>query len=252
MAMIPWLFCPAAFWRTWAPSLSKRLARYGRNGPPAMTILLSAIPFAAVFAYFWLLSTPVLGPIFPLPKAVRYDVAAVAGFAWPLTTKPHEVVFSFYHVPLAAFAMGLCMCFASRRVGALLIGGLGFALAVAPPLAHVAPAVWIMVPILVGSIIIGLGLEGLAWAGPGDSKWLLFCAAVAAVLTAGSVYLTLANGAAYGRAALLYTAGFLSVASIYALTTARLRWPLLGWTLLSIAVAVDLLSSGKHIADIVL
>lgn len=249
LAMLPWLFCPAAFWRRWAPSVQRRAGRFGAG---AVTASLCALPFAAISLFFWLCSRPWIGPMFPLPIGMRLDVSNLAGLAVPLTMRPHDFIFSFYHVPIAAMAMGLCMYFASGRIAVMLIVGGAIVLAFAGPVAHVSPVVWALVPMLFGAIIVGLGMEGLAWAGPGDGRWLLFCAAATAIVTAGCLYLGLTDGMMYRRTALLHAGGLLSVGVIYALTRAHLRLHPLRWTLLSAAMGIDLLTSGKHFADMVL
>ncbi|MBE0537744.1 MAG: hypothetical protein IH624_18950 [Phycisphaerae bacterium] len=252
LAMVPWLFCPAAFWRKWWPATSQRLARISRLTPGIVTAVLCALPFAGIITFFWLTSRPWFGPVFPLPVGLRLDAAHLEGLVLPLTMRPHDFIFSFYHVPVAALVMGLCIYFASGRMGAMIVVVGAIALAFAGPVAQVSPVVWAVIPMLFGAIVIGLGMEGLAWAGPSDGRWLLFCAAATAIITAGCTYLGFTEGAIYHRTALLHAGGLLSVGVIYALTRAHLRLHPLRWMLLSAALALDILTSGKQIADMLL
>lgn len=252
LAIVPWLLCPATFWRKWAPRLSRGLRRLGRGTPAAVTAGLCLLPFAGVAGFFWVCRQSWMGPVFPLPKGASLEVGSLAGLVIPLAMRPHELVVGFYHVPTASLVMGLCMYFVSGRIGAMLIAGAGAVLSFAGSVMQVHPVAWASIPLLFGAIVIGLGMEGLAWAGSADGRWLLLCAAVTGVITGACVYMSVRDGAAYRQAALLHAGGLLAVGVIYALTRAQLRLHLLRWSLLGAAMGVDLLSSGKQLADMVL
>lgn len=252
LAFVPWLFCPAAFWRKWRPSVSRRLAKTGALAGSSVTAVLCLLPFCGIVGFFWLCGRPEIGPVFPMPVSLRLEPDKLAGLAAPLTMRPHDFILSFYHVPLAALAMGLCIFFESRRHAVLVPVGAAAVLSFAGPLAQVSPIVWALIPVLFGSIVIGLGAEGLAWAGPSDGKWLLFCAAAVAIVAGACLYLSFTDGMIYRRTAILHAGGLLSVGVIFALTRAELRLHLLRWLLLGATLGADMLGSGKYLADKVL
>ncbi len=247
LAFLPWLFCPAAFWRKYAIKHNRRIPA-SRLGGTAIATALCLIPFLAVVIYFLLCSNPPIS-VLPVPLE-RLGVPNFAGLIAPLVMKPHDFVFSVYHVPLPACLMGLCMLIASKRTGIMIIAGCAMVLAFSKPLFNqVPPVVWALIPMLVASILVGLGMEAFAWAGVADRQWVLFCAAATAVIAAGCLYLTITKGPLYRPAAVMHTLAVVMVCIVYFLERARLRLHALRWTLLSAAMGLDILLCSRYIID---
>ena len=249
LAFLPWLFCPAAFWRKYAIRHNRRVPTSRLVGT-AITATLCLIPFLAVIIYFLLCSNPPIS-VFPVPLE-KLCPANLVGLITPLAMKPHDFVFSVYHVPLLACLMGLCMLVASKRVGIMVIVGCGLVLAFSNPVFQVSPIVWALIPMLVASILVGLGMEGLAWAGAADRQWVLFCAAAIAVVAGGCLYLTITQGPLYRSAAVMHTLAVVAACIIYFLERAHLRLHAVRWTLLSVAMGLDILLCSRQIVDTVM
>ncbi len=249
LAALPWLFCPAAFWRKYTIRHNRRVPT-SRLGGTAITTALCLIPFLAVIIYFLICSNPPIS-VFPVPLE-KLHLTSLAGLIVPLAVKPHDFVFSVYHVPLLACLMGLCMLLASKRVGIMVIVGCGLVLAFSKPVFQVSPVVWALIPMLVMSILVGLGMEGLAWAGTADRQWVLFCAAAMAVVAGGCLYLTITKGSLYRSAAAMHTLAVVPACIIYFLERARLRLHAVRWTLLSVAMGLDILLCSRQIVDTVM
>lgn len=245
LAFLPWLFCPAAFWRKYAIKHNRRVPP-NRFGGMAITTTLCLIPFLAVIIYFLLCSKPPIS-VLPVPLE-KLRMANFAGLIAPLAIKPHDFVLSVYHVPLPACLMGLCMAIASKRTGIMVIAGCAIVLAFSKPIFNqVPPVVWAMIPMLVVSILVGLGMEAFAWAGAADRQWVLFCAAATAVIAAGCLYLTATKGLLYRPAAVMHTLAVVMVCIVYFLERARLRLHAVRWTLLAAAMGLDILLCSRYI-----
>ncbi len=248
LAFLPWLFCPAAFWQKYTARHNRRIPA-SRFGPAAITTALCLIPFLAVIIYFLLCSKPPIGPVFPL-RLEKLRPANLAGLIVPLAVKPHDFVFSVYHVPLPACLMGLCMAIASKRTGIMVIAGCAIVLAFSKPLFNqVPPVVWTLVPMLVASILVGLGMEAFAWAGAADRQWVLFCGAATAVIAAGCLYLTITKGPLYRLPTVMHTLAVVMVCIVYFMERARLRLHAVRWTLLAAAMGLDILLCSRYIID---
>ncbi len=245
LAFLPWLFCPAAFWRKYAIRHNRRVPA-SRFGGTAITTTLCLIPFLAVIIYFLLCSNPPIS-VLPVPLE-KLRLTNFAGLIAPLVIKPHDFVLSVYHVPLPACLMGLCMAIASKRTGIMVIAGCAIVLAFSKPLLNqVPPVVWALIPMLVASILVGLGMEAFAWAGVADRQWVLFCAAATAVIAGGCLYLTATKGILYRPAAVMHTLAVVMVCIVYFMERARLRLHALRWTLLSAAMGIDILLCSRYI-----
>jgi len=246
-AFLPWLFCPAAFWQKYAIR-HNRWVPASRFGPAAITTALCLMPFLAVIVYFLLCSNQPIS-VFPIPLE-KLHPANLAGLIAPLAMKPYDFVLSVYHVPLPACLMGLCMAIASKRTGIMVIAGCAIVLAFSKPLFGQVPSVvWALIPMLVASILVGLGMEAFAWAGTADRQWVLFCAAATAVIAGGCLYLTATKGPLYRPAAVMHTLAIVMVCIVYFMERARLRLHALRWTLLSAAMGIDILLCSRYIID---
>lgn len=251
LAAVPWLFCPAAF------------------GPKArwrwVSWLLSALPFLAIISFFQLSAR---WRLFAIPVQTKLHLSDLAFLLAPLAAAERGLTpFGLYHVPLAFLIVGLSMLVAARRFGILTIFAIGVALAFAGrhpadcnPVFNVSPVIWLTIPLLCCSILVGAGMQGLVCAGFADRKLLLITAAVMAALSI--VTLLLATecfqvfaglGARAGRcfteAAKMYILGTVAITIIFFTACAKSRVHLLRLTVLCSAAAIDIFLCARFIVD---
>ena len=251
-AVMPWLFCPAAFVQTWAQRRSARTAKnIGKTLQVILSAVLSLLPFVVIALFFWLCAQRWFGPLFPLPGNIKLQVSNLAGLAAPLALKPHTFMFSLYHVPLAVAIMGLFMYLAVHRIGVLIIIGSAVILAVSEPVFYVSPIVWVSVPVLYCSILAGLGAQGIAWSSNADRKWILACVVASGVLVIAGFCI-----AGFGKSfqaglqtAIMHSIAAIMMTSIFFMARARVRWHLLRWILLAAGIAIDVILCATYIVD---
>jgi len=240
LAAVPWLFCPAAFWKA-------------RKDKSALTTIASTAlalpPFLIIPLFFWLCAQPGLGPFFPVPLDAKLQPSDVLGLIAPLALKPHEFIFGFYHVPLVVGLMGLFMYLAVHRIKVMIIVAAGLVLAFAPAVMQTPPVVWALIPALYFSVLVGLGLQGLVLAGRVDRKWILLCVGVSAALALLTTPAALKSPAAFGTSAKMYGLACVLTACIFFITRAGCRWRPLRWILLCAGLGVDILLSARLIVD---
>ncbi|RKY06983.1 MAG: hypothetical protein DRP65_11005 [Planctomycetota bacterium] len=240
LAILPWLFWPAAFW-----SVKKNKTFL----TAVISAALSLLPFVIIPLFFWLCAQPPLGPLFPLPLHIKLHFADVLGLIAPQATKPHEFAFGFYHVPLIVGLMGLFMYLTVHRIKVMILIAAGLVLAFAGPVLQTPPIVWALVPMLSFSVLIGLGTQGLALAGPADRKWILFCLAAAAALAILTILAAVKLPDAFGISAKMYGLACVLTGSIFFIAKAGCRWRLLRWVLLCAGLGIDILLGARFIVD---
>jgi hypothetical protein len=156
--------------------------------------------------------------------------------------------------------MGFTMLLKARRFGIVIIFAIGTALAFCNPFVNVSLVIWLAIPVLCCSIIIGAGMQGLACAGRADRGWILLPAAVMAALAIVTLLLAtkyfqvfLGLGAKYARllveAAKIYILGAVAVTIIFFLARAKLRLHWLRWIILCSATGLDLFWGARFIVD---
>lgn len=244
LASIPWLFCPAAL-------CSKRKRRW-------VSVPLSALPFLAIVLAF---QVSTYYRLFPIPIQTKLNLAGLAGFLAPLVALERTLpLVGFYHVPIAALLLGCAMLLKARRFGIMAIFAAGTILAFCGPILHVSPIIWLTIPILCCSVVIGVGMQGIASAGHSDRKWLLITAiitsalAIISLLLATKYYDIFAGlGAKYARlfmqTAKMYILGAIAVSVIFFLASAKLRLAALRWLIICSATAVDIFFCARFIVD---
>ena len=244
IASIPWLFCIAAFIGQHTIHKKNLLEITG-------IIVLTLLPFAAIAFYFWMCAQPwwIRGPFFPIPKSAKLTEVHLLGFIAPLSTA-HRFSFAFYHVPVAFMAMGACMYAAARRYSVLGLVVLGFALAFFDTWTHVSPVVWAIVPVLFCSILAGIGMQGLDWAGNPDQKWILFVTAL--MLALAGVSMVVSNNPQHKFSCLMYLAAAVILGIIFLIARAKQRMHTIRWILLSVVVGADIAIGATYIIDKIL
>jgi len=246
-ASIPWLFCPAAF-------VAKNKWRW-------ISLPLAALPFLVVLLFFQICTHYRL---FPVSIHAKLHLVDLASLIVPLVMAQRSTTLvSFYHVPIAALLMGFAMLVAARRLSIIVIFCLGTVLAFCNSLFHVSPIIWVSIPVLCCSVLIGVGMQALVSAGYADRKWILLTATVLGILAIVTLLLAtkyfqvfagLGNSAAklFTESAKTYVLGAITVAIIFFLARAKLRAPALRWTLLCSAMAVDIFLGARFIVDKIL
>jgi len=246
-AAIPWLFCPAAFgfkekWR-W------------------LRIPLVVLPFLAIVVFF---QGSTHYRLFAVSTQARLHPADLTGLFAPLiTAKQNLTLIGFYHIPIAALVIGFCMMLAARRYGVILIIAVGITLGFCGSFCEVSPVIWLAVPVLCCSVLIGEGMQGLASAGFADRVWILVTTAIMAALSIVTLLLAtkyfqtfLGLGAGYAKlfteAGKMYLLGAIVAAIIFFMIRAKLRMHLLRQLVLCAAMAVDIFVGARYIVDKVL
>ncbi len=240
-AMLPWLFCPAAF-------LPK-----SRLLGPKLTVLASAalslLPILITILFFEIARDYSLVPI-PIKTSLNW--ASLCSAITPLTQPPQNFLLSFYHIPAPALLMGLVMFFKVRRFGITTIFIATVFLICYKPIFNVPPVFWTSIVILYCAIIIGAGLEGLTLAGTADSKWVLTAAVFSAILALVAISFGLGFDKTYLIAAKMHSLGTLAVFIIFFITraSASLHW--LRLLIFISAIIVDVLITSAIIINRIL
>jgi hypothetical protein len=246
-ASVPWLLCPAAFvgktrWR-WAG------------------LSLLVLPFLAILAFF---KTSAHFRLFAMPVQISLHPKDVGGLLAPLVAITRQLTpLGFYHIPLGALIMGFSMLLAARRFGILAIIAIGTALAFCKSFLGVSPIIWLTLPLVCGSVMIGAGTQALLSAGPTDKKWVLAGAAALAALSV--VMLLLATkcfrifaglgdkvAELFVSTAYMYILGTVALTIIFMIARARVRLQWLRQVLLGSAMAVDVFFGAQFIVDTIL
>lgn len=243
-AVIPWLFCPAAFG-------FKEKRRWLR-------IPLVVLPFLAIVVFF---QASTYYRLFPVSTQARLHTADLTGLFAPLiTAKQNLTLIGFYHIPIAALVIGFCMMLAARRYSVILIIAVGITLGFCGSFYEVSPVIWLAVPVLCCSVLIGEGMQGLASAGFADRVWILVTTAIMAALSIVTLLLAtkyfqtfLGLGAGYAKlfteAGKMYLLGAIVAAIIFFMIRAQLRMHLLRQLVLCAAMAVDIFIGARYIVD---
>jgi len=243
-ASIPWLFLPAAF----GPKARWRWLR----------VPLSVLPFLGIALFF---QASARYHLYAVPTQIKLNSADLVGLFAPLIVAGREeVVVGFYHIPIAAFAVGFSMLLVARRFGVMIVFCLGVILAFCRPFLSISPIMWMTIPVLCCSIIIGAGAQGLVSAGSGDRKLLFAAVVIMAALSVTTLLFAVQYfqifaglGAEYANlfaeTARMYILGMIAVAIFYFLARAKLRIHWLRWAILGSAMAVDIFFGARFIVD---
>ena len=246
-ASIPWLFCPTAF-------CFKEKSRLLR-------IPLVVLPFLAIVVFFQVTTHYRLFAVSTQAKLHSADLTGL--FAPLITAKQNITLIGFYHIPIAGLVIGTCMMLAARRYSVIIIIVVGIALSFCDSFnsnVEVSPVMWLAIPILCCSVLIGEGMQGLASAGYSDRVWVLFTVVVMTGLSILSLLLAtkyfqtfLGLGAGYARvftkAGKLYVLGAIMAAIIFFMIRAKLRMQFLRRLVICAAMGVDIYIGAMYIVD---
>jgi hypothetical protein len=252
-ATVPWLFCPAAF------STGQKWRQ--------LSIPLSLLPYLAIALFF---QVSLYYRLFAVPAQAKLHLADLVGLVAPLVAARQGLMpVGFYHIPLAPLIMGFSMLIQRLKVGRMgiiIILVTSVVLAFCKPFLNVSPIIWLAIPVVCCSVLIGAGTQGLISAGFADRKWVLatagICGALAIVtlLLATKYFQTfLALGAGYAKvfadAGRIYSLGAITMLVIFFLVRAKLpaerRLPIRP-VLLCLAMAADIFLGARFIVDVLL
>jgi hypothetical protein len=237
-ALLPWMFCPSLYFHA---------RQYKTPWQRIITILLAIFPFVVVGAFF---GVGAGAKAYPMPIQIRAGLSHVSGVVIPLIGETRFSL-SVYHVGLAALALGMMMYVIVRRVSVLVIVGVAILLSLAGPVLDVPPIFWLAVPMLYAAVLTGLGMQGLAWAGASDRRWILVCTALVGVLAGVMLvlYATKEHRQEYQITGLMYAVGAVMTGCIFFLARSGLRWNLFRWVLLCGGVGIDIAYCARYIVD---
>ncbi|MHC4740234.1 MAG: hypothetical protein ACYS9Y_15095 [Planctomycetota bacterium] len=243
-ATIPWLFFPAVF----GPKFKWRWLR----------VPLSCLPFFAILLFF---QTSARFHLFAIPVRTKLNLVDLAGLLVPLVAvKQNLTLVGFYHIPTAALIIGFFMLFAARRFGVMVIFSLGLILSFCNSLFNISPVIWLVIPVLCCSVLIGAGVQGLISSGFADRKWVLVTTVIMTVcsvvtLLAAAKYAESFAGLGTGYAKLftetakIYLLGAIATGIIFFMARAKSHIHWLRLSILCSAMVVDIFLGARFIVD---
>lgn len=247
VAAVPWLFCPAAF----SP----------KAGWWWVGMMLSALPFLAILIFFRITTH---WRLFPIPIQTRLQLADLTGLLAPLVViSRNATAVGFYQVPIAALIMGFLMLLKAKRWAVITIFCSGIILAVWQSFFNISPIIWLALPVLCCSVLIGAGMAGMVTVGWADRKWLLAEVFVMGIMAAATLLLATeyfqvfagmgtATARLFTRTAIMYLLGTISVGIIFFMARANLRIRWARWVILSLSMAVDIFLGARFVVDSIL
>ena len=175
IALLPWLFCPAALWHKYeTPTVARVLIR----------ILLMAAPFAVLFAWFWLPTLPIIGPYFLMPQGPRLELADLFALTGVIDPGSSRIIPGFCSAALILSLLGTIIFLQTARVGVFVPVLVGVVLAFWDPLGPVSPLVWFALPGLYLAVTAGIAAGSLPLFGSTDRKWIVICLIAAIIFAA--------------------------------------------------------------------
>ncbi len=246
-AIVPWLFWPAVF----GPNNKRQWIR----------VPLAILPFVIIVGLFRLAGQYGL---YPIPTQIKLRLEDLLSILAPAAlARQAEVLVGFYHVAIGALVIGLAMLTAARRYGVVVVFVVGVVLSIFDSFSGAARIIWLTVPLLCCSVLIGEGTEGIIHCGYSDRKWilasaivLLSCAIVALLFGTKATRIFAGLGAGYTRlfiqAAQMYVVGAIATGVVFFLARGRSRLVWLRAAIVCSAIGVDIFLGAGHIVDAVL
>lgn len=244
-AAVPWMFCPAAFWQ----QILSNHTGPKRHEYPLITAGLALLPFVIIILIFSILGSPHFR-LFPIPIQAKLRLTDMLGLL-SIYKNPGggSVPFGFYHLPIAALVMGLAIFFAAHRPGPIIIFTLGLVLTFSNSILNVSPLIWTAVPLVCCSILIGLGIQALAWSTSADKGWLLICACVTGLCAVVTMTLGLRGQSIFFQDAVMFALAAILVLIIFFMARGGQRIHWFRWLLLSAAFLLDISIGARHIIE---
>jgi hypothetical protein len=245
-AMVPWLFLPAVF----GPKGKLHWTRWP----------LAILPFVVVAGLFRLAAE--FG-LYPVPTQIVVQPEDLLSLLAPVAmARQANVLVGFYQVPVAGLVIGTAMLIAARRYSVMAVFVIGAAMTVFDSFSGAARIIWLAVPLLCCSVLIGQGTEGIIHCGYSDRRWmlasaivLLCCAAAALIFGTEATHIFAGLGAGYTRdfiqAAQMYVAGAIATGVIFFLARGKSRLVWLRAAIICCALAVDIFLGARSLADFI-
>jgi hypothetical protein len=258
-ATVPWLFCPAAFITKTLPDSDRNIRWLARQNLKSLG--LSVLPFAVIVLFF---QVSVHYRLFAAPAQAKLHLADLVGLAAPLVSVIRGLMpVGFYHIPLASFVMGFSMLLVrlkAGRIGVMTILAVAVVLAICKPILGVSPIIWLAIPVVCCSVLVGVGTQGLILAGFADRNWILAiaatCGAIASImflLATKHFQTTLGLGAGCARVftdtGKMYALGAMTLLFLFFLVRANLRLAWLRGFVFCSAMAADIFLGARFIVD---
>jgi hypothetical protein len=241
-AIVPWLFFPAVF----GPKGKWQWVR----------IPLSLLPLVIVAGLFSLVGH---WGLYPLPTRIRLRLEDLMSIFFPVAMVGRvDVAIGFYHIAIGALIIGFAMLIAARRYGVAVIFVIGMVLSIFDSFSGAPRIIWLTVPLLCCSVLIGEGIEGIIHCGYSDRRWilasaivLLSCAIAALILGTKATRIFAGLGSGYTRlfiqAAQMYVTGSIAMGVIFFLARGKSRLVLLRAAIICCAIAIDVLLGTRNI-----
>ncbi|MHC4131535.1 MAG: hypothetical protein ACYSSP_04320 [Planctomycetota bacterium] len=184
----------------------------------------------------------------------------ISVFAPLVGVEQNSTLLGFYHVPVGALVMGISMLIISRRFGIMIILILGLIPAFCSSLMNISPVLWLTIPVLCCSVLIGEGIRGLAAASYTDRKWIFITGMIMILLSmAALVFATryFQEFAGFGDkyamlfvdTARMYILGAAAVSILFFMIRAKVRLYWLRLAILCSAMSVDIYLSSQMLVD---
>jgi len=286
-AVTPWLFCPAVFRAKIRSQTSenrgqKSVFRFLFSVFCLPSSVLCLLPFLAIVLFF---QVSARFGLYPVPIKLKLHLADLAGLFAPLVAvKRSMTLVGFYHVPIAALVIGLCMFLVPleglckggilhkgkflkdmtvRRFGIVIIFATAAILSFCDSLLQTSPIIFLSISMLCCSVLIGVGIQGLISAGQADGRPVLLAAILSGILAIimlllATKYFQMVAGLADGYARLfvttakMYLLGACVVAMLFLIARAKLRIHPVRQVLLYATIALDIFFGARFIVDTIL
>jgi len=244
VASMPWLFWPAAY--------------VGRTRRGWLSIPLSTLPFLAVVLFF---QASAYYRLFAIPVRARFCLVDLVSLIAPLVMVERSIALvGFYHVSLTVLIMGFSILFVARRLGVITVLAAGLILSFCGSFLNVSPIIWASIPLVCCSVLVGAGMQGLVSAGFADRKWILLAVTMASAFAIVTllfatkyfqVFLGLADRYArlFTEAGKMYVLGGLVLTILFFMARAKVRLHWLRWSILCLAMAIDVFIGARFIVD---
>jgi hypothetical protein len=240
--MIPWLFLPSLFWHKHEPANAVRLL---------VRSVFVLLPFAGICLLFWIPTQKWAGPFFLMPKNLHLTGSHLADLIFPLYRRGAYLTFSVFHVPLILSMMGIFVLVSIQRISVVIPVAAAIILCFMEPVLQVSPIVWAAFPILFLALLSGQGFESMLLTSRADSKWIIACAVAATALAAffAGLMIRRFTGWIFEWTGLMYAGIAAGLWLILFFAKSGHRWPWTRWTLLTAAMAVDIIFTARYLIN---
>lgn len=112
--------------------------------------------------------------------------------------------------------------------------------------------VWGLIVILFASILAGIGIQYLAFAGKPDAKWILVCILITCTIAAFTYTLSRNLGLLYLQTTRIHSLAVVLLGIVFLIADSGYRFRSLRWSFLIAAAAADMILGARFIIDTLL